>query len=109
MTTYSTSQSRKYSPSASPQTEKFILIEAALFAFKAPFSKDALLADEVGLGKTIEAGLVISQKWAERRHKILVITPSNLRKQWHREFAEKFFSLAALWSVTSTICAALAW
>lgn len=66
-------------------------IEAALFAFKSPLSKGALLADEVGLGKTIEAGLVISQKWAERRHKILVITPSNLRKQWHQELAEKFF------------------
>ncbi|KAA0230966.1 DEAD/DEAH box helicase [candidate division KSB1 bacterium] len=66
-------------------------IDAALFAFKSPLSKGALLADEVGLGKTIEAGLVISQKWAERRHKILVITPSNLRKQWHQELAEKFF------------------
>jgi adenine-specific DNA-methyltransferase len=37
-------------------------VEAALFAFKSPLSKGALLADEVGLGKTIEAGLVISQK-----------------------------------------------
>ena len=41
-------------------------IEAALFAFRSPLSTGALLADEVGLGKTIEAGLVISQKWAER-------------------------------------------
>jgi hypothetical protein len=40
-------------------------VEAALFAFKSPFSKGAILADEVGLGKTIEAGLVLSQKWAE--------------------------------------------
>src|SRR5207302_5425635 len=43
------------------------------------------------LGKTIEAGLVISQKWAERKRRILVIVPSNLRKQWHQELTEKFF------------------
>ncbi|UVT16032.1 MAG: DEAD/DEAH box helicase family protein [Nitrospira sp.] len=66
-------------------------IEAALFAFRSPLSKGALLADEVGLGKTIEAGLVLSQKWAERKRRILVITPSNLRKQWHQELLEKFF------------------
>jgi len=66
-------------------------VDAALFAFSSPLSKGALLADEVGLGKTIEAGLVLSQKWAERKRRILVITPSNLRKQWHQEMAEKFF------------------
>jgi hypothetical protein len=42
-------------------------VEAALFAFKSPLSRGAVLADEVGLGKTIEAGLVLSQKWAERK------------------------------------------
>jgi len=66
-------------------------VDAALFAFRSPLSKGVLLADEVGLGKTIEAGLVISQKWAERRRRVLVITPSNLRKQWHQELSEKFF------------------
>ncbi len=66
-------------------------VDAALFAFKSPLSKGALLADEVGLGKTIEAGLVLSQKWAERKRRILVITPSNLRKQWFQELTEKFF------------------
>jgi ERCC4-related helicase len=66
-------------------------VEAALFAFHSPLSKGAVLADEVGLGKTIEAGLVLSQKWAERKRRILVITPANLRKQWHQELAEKFF------------------
>ncbi len=65
-------------------------VEAALFAFRSPLSKGAILADEVGLGKTIEAGLVISQKWAERRRRMLVITPSSLRKQWHQELTEKF-------------------
>ena len=66
-------------------------VDAALFAFSSPLSKGALLADEVGLGKTIEAGLVLSQKWAERKRRILVITPSNLRKQWYQELSEKFF------------------
>ena len=64
-------------------------VDAALFAFASPLSKGALLADEVGLGKTIEAGLVLSQRWAERKRRILVITPSNLRKQWHQELNEK--------------------
>lgn len=66
-------------------------VDAALFAFKSPLSKGAILADEVGLGKTIEAGMVISQRWAERKRRILVITPSNLRKQWFQELQEKFF------------------
>ena len=57
-------------------------VEAALFAFKSPLSKGAILADEVGLGKTIEAGLVLSQRWAERKRRLLAITPVNLRKQW---------------------------
>jgi adenine-specific DNA-methyltransferase len=66
-------------------------IDAALFAFKSPLSRGALLADEVGLGKTIEAGLVLSQRWAEHKRRILVITPSNLRKQWYQELTDKFF------------------
>ncbi|MEQ9640395.1 MAG: SNF2-related protein [Alphaproteobacteria bacterium] len=66
-------------------------VEAALFAFKSPLSKGAILADEVGLGKTIEAGLVLAQKWTESRRRILVITPANLRKQWSQEIEEKFF------------------
>src|SRR5438067_3742276 len=66
-------------------------VDAPLFAFRSPLSKSALLADEVGLGKTIEAGLVLSQKWAERRRRVLIIVPSNLRKQWHQELTEKFF------------------
>src|ERR1700674_4238690 len=66
-------------------------IDASLFAFRSPLSRGVLLADEVGLGKTIEAGLVMAQKWAERKRRILVITPSNLRKQWHQELTDKFF------------------
>jgi len=66
-------------------------VEAALFAFRSPLSKGAILADEVGLGKTIEAGILLSQKWAERKRKILIIVPSSLRKQWNQELLDKFF------------------
>ncbi|MEL6850452.1 MAG: SNF2-related protein [Bacteroidota bacterium] len=66
-------------------------VEAALFAFKSPLSKGAVLADEVGLGKTIEAGIILSQQWAERKRKLLIICPSNLRKQWNQELADKFY------------------
>ena len=66
-------------------------IEAALFAFRSPFSKGALLADEVGLGKTIEAGIIISQYWSEYKRKILIIAPASLRQQWSQELREKFF------------------
>jgi superfamily II DNA/RNA helicase len=66
-------------------------IDAALFAFKSPLSKGAILADEVGLGKTIEAGIVLCQKWAENKRRILLIVPSNLRKQWYQELLDKFF------------------
>ncbi len=66
-------------------------VEAALFAFKSPLSKGAILADEVGLGKTIEAGILLSQKWAEGKRRILIISPSSLRKQWSQELADKFY------------------
>lgn len=66
-------------------------IDAALFAFKSPLSKGAILADEVGLGKTIEAGIILSQFWAEHRRHLLIIAPSNLRRQWAAELQEKFY------------------
>ncbi len=65
-------------------------VDAALFALSSPLSKGALLADEVGLGKTIEASLVIAQRWAERRRRILLIVPASLRKQWSQELHDKF-------------------
>ncbi len=71
-------------------------VEAALFAFRNPFSRGAILADEVGLGKTIEAGLLLSQKWAERKQRLLVIVPANLRKQWSQELADKFYLPSAI-------------
>ena len=42
-------------------------VDAALFAMRSPLSSGVLLADEVGLGKTVEAGLVLAQSWAERK------------------------------------------
>lgn len=65
-------------------------VDASLFALRSPLSKGVLLADEVGLGKTIEAGLVIAQHWAEQRRNVLLIVPASLRKQWQQELAEKF-------------------
>jgi len=65
-------------------------IEAALFALQSPLSMGSILADEVGLGKTIEAGIVLCQYWAERRRRIIIITPASIRKQWALELEEKF-------------------
>ncbi len=66
-------------------------VDAALFAFRSPLSKGVILADEVGLGKTIEAGIVLLQKWAERKRRILLILPATLRNQWQQELEDKFF------------------
>ncbi|WP_053980809.1 SNF2-related protein [Marinagarivorans algicola] len=65
-------------------------VEAACFALKSPLEKGVLLADEVGLGKTIEASLVMAQKWAEQKRNILLVVPASLRKQWAQELQEKF-------------------
>lgn len=65
-------------------------IDAALFAFKSPLSKGVILADEVGLGKTVEAGLVICQYWAVGKRKIIIVCPAALRKQWSYELTDKF-------------------
>ena len=65
-------------------------IQAALFALRSPMSKGVILADEVGLGKTIEACLVLAQRWAEQKRKLLLIVPATLRKQWSQELLDKF-------------------
>ena len=65
-------------------------IEAALFALSNPLNKGVILADEVGLGKTIEAALVLSQYWAERNRHLIIICPASLRRQWAAELQEKF-------------------
>jgi superfamily II DNA or RNA helicase len=65
-------------------------IEAAMFALQSPLSEGVMLADEVGLGKTIEAGIVLCQKWAERKRRLLIVCPASIRQQWAAELTEKF-------------------
>ncbi len=65
-------------------------IEAAAFALEALPRGGGILADEVGLGKTIEAGIVIAQLAAEGRGRILILCPAPLRAQWQGELFEKF-------------------
>lgn len=65
-------------------------IEAALFALRSPLSKGVILADEVGLGKTIEAGLLLCQFWSEHKRRLLIVCPASLRRQWSIELEEKF-------------------
>jgi SNF2 family DNA or RNA helicase len=65
-------------------------VEAAAFALSALPLGGAVLADEVGLGKTIEAGLVMAQLAAEGRERVLVLVPASLRAQWRDELLDKF-------------------
>ena len=65
-------------------------VEAFTFALSSLELGGAILADEVGLGKTIEAGLAIKYLLCSGKNKILLIMPSNLRKQWQVELEEKF-------------------
>lgn len=65
-------------------------IDAALFALQSPISQGAILADEVGLGKTIEAGIVISEYFSRGKNSIIVVAPASLCQQWQTEMQEKF-------------------
>jgi SNF2 family DNA or RNA helicase len=65
-------------------------IQAAMFALNSPVSQGAILADEVGLGKTIEAGLVLSEYYLRGKQKLIIVCPASLRKQWERELEDKF-------------------
>lgn len=50
-----------------------------------------LIADDVGLGKTIEAGLIVTELILRRRvRRVLIVTPASLRQQWRDEMWEKF-------------------
>ena len=65
-------------------------INAFCAAIQALKTGGIILADEVGLGKTIEAGLVLNYVIDSGAKKILVVLPATLRKQWEVELLEKF-------------------
>jgi len=65
-------------------------IEAVIFALSRIPDGGCILADEVGLGKTIEAGLVIAQLVAEGARRVLVVTPKALLGQWKQELFSLF-------------------
>ncbi|MCL2410348.1 MAG: DISARM system SNF2-like helicase DrmD [Treponema sp.] len=65
-------------------------VEAFIAALKALKTGGIILADEVGLGKTIEAGLVIKYLIKDGAKRILIAMPPPLRKQWQDELEEKF-------------------
>lgn len=65
-------------------------IDAVIFALRRLREGGCILADEVGLGKTIEAGLVIAQSRAEGAERVLLIVPKSLIGQWQDELVNLF-------------------
>src|SRR5205823_8425889 len=65
-------------------------IDAVVFALRRIPEGGCILADEVGLGKTIEAGLIISQLMAEGMRRVLLIVPKSLLGQWQTELYTLF-------------------
>ena len=65
-------------------------IDAVVFALRRIPEGGCILADEVGLGKTIEAGLIISQLLAEGMRRVLIIVPKSLLGQWQAELFDLF-------------------
>ena len=65
-------------------------IDAVMFALRRIPEGGCILADEVGLGKTIEAGLVIAQMLAEGASRILIVLPRPLLGQWQQELYTLF-------------------
>ena len=89
-------------------------LDAALFALESPFACGVLLADEVGLGKTVEAGLLLAQRWAEGKRRLLVVAPASLSQQWAEELQDKFHLpttvlTSATYSATSSQASASPW
>lgn len=65
-------------------------VNAFCAAIQALKTGGIILADEVGLGKTIEAGLVINYVISSGAKKIMIVLPATLRKQWEIELEDKF-------------------
>lgn len=65
-------------------------LEAATFGLESLETGGCIFGDEVGLGKTVEAGLVIGQLISEGRGRILILAPAPLRAQWRDELWDKF-------------------
>ncbi|MDB4988372.1 MAG: yqhH, partial [Myxococcaceae bacterium] len=65
-------------------------VEAVIFALERLREGGCILADEVGLGKTIEAGLVVAQLLAEGARRILLVAPKPLLGQWRQELFQLF-------------------
>ncbi|HPO48853.1 MAG TPA: SNF2-related protein [Spirochaetota bacterium] len=65
-------------------------IESVVFALEKLENGGCILADEVGLGKTIEAGLVISQYRARRKFNVLITVPTSLAGQWQNQLKDLF-------------------
>ena len=65
-------------------------IDAVMFALRRIPEGGCILADEVGLGKTIEAGLVVAQVMAEGGERILIVVPKPLLGQWQDELYTLF-------------------
>jgi len=69
-------------------------VDAVIFALARSREGGCILADEVGLGKTIEAGLVIAQLMAEGARRVLLIAPKPLLGQWKQELFQLFGLMA---------------
>ena len=75
-------------------------IEAVMFNLRSPLSNGVLLPDEAGLGKSIEAGLVLCQYWAKKCRKFLIITPPPCESSGRWSFRKNSISRLRFWIPT---------
>ncbi|MDL2238026.1 hypothetical protein LJC56_09395 [Christensenellaceae bacterium OttesenSCG-928-K19] len=65
-------------------------LDASIFAQHNAYGGGAILADEEGLGKTIEAGIVLSQLYYEGKRRLLVLVPPDYVDHWKENLEERF-------------------